>query len=122
METKDAVKALAGLAQESRLRVFRLLVRTCPDALPAGEIAAELDIPAPTLSFHLAHLVQAGLVESHREGRSIRYCVNAEGVRGLLGFLLEDCCEGRAELCGGATMCACPPGPLAQANGGEASS
>lgn len=99
MEEKTAVAMLAALAQESRLRVFRLLVRSGPGGLAAGSIALELSLPAATLSFHLARLSAAGLIDARREGRSIVYAVRAEGVRGLIGYMTEDCCAGRPELC-----------------------
>ena len=99
MEVKSAIDALAALAQESRLAVFRLLVREGPDGVPAGAIAELLGIPAPTLSFHLNQLSAAGLVISRREGRSIIYAANFPGMRDLLGFLVEDCCQARPELC-----------------------
>ena len=100
MEVKTAVIALTALAQESRLKIFRLLVQAGEDGLAAGEIAEELDIPAATLTFHLKELSHAGLVDSQREGRSIRYALRIEGIRDLLNYLLHDCCKGRPELCG----------------------
>jgi len=99
MEAKNAIDALAALAQDSRLAVFRLLVREGSAGLPAGAIAELLGIPAPTLSFHLNQLSAAGLVISRREGRSIIYAASFPGMRDLLGFLAEDCCQGRPELC-----------------------
>ena len=102
MEIKQAVIALTALAQESRLRVFRLLV---PGEMAAGEIAERLDIPSATLTFHLKELSHAGLVESRREGRSIIYSLRCEGMSDLLTFLAKDCCKGHPELCG-ATKCA----------------
>ena len=99
MEIKSAIDALAALAQESRLAVFRLLVREGPDGLAAGTIAELLVIPAPTLSFHLNQLSAAGLVVSRRDGRSIIYAINYPGMRDLLAFLADDCCQGRPELC-----------------------
>src|SRR5262245_2154382 len=112
MEEKQALDALAAIAQESRLQVFRLLVRSGTTGQSAGQIAEELEIPPPTLSFHLKELLRAGLVTDRREGRSIIYSLNVAVVRALLGFLLEDCCEGRPELCqlsptGGSTHDAC---------------
>ena len=107
METSTAIAGLAALAHESRLQAFRLLVRAAPDGVPAGEIASRLDVPPPTLSFHLAHLVRAGLIDSQREGRSVRYALRVDGIRELVGFLTEDCCQGRPELCA-------PEGALAQ--------
>ncbi|WP_425399806.1 ArsR/SmtB family transcription factor [Aeoliella sp.] len=100
MEVKTAVTALAALAQESRLEVFRLLVYAGSAGMPAGEIAETLDIPPATLTFHLKELSHAGLVDSVREGRSIRYSIREEGVCELLTYLLEDCCNGQPELCG----------------------
>lgn len=100
MELKNAVGTLSALAQETRLRLFRILVEKGPAGLAAGTLAELLGIPANTLSFHLAQLSGAGLVRSHREGRRIVYAVEPEGIRELLAFLSDDCCEGRPELCG----------------------
>ncbi len=94
---------MTGLAQQSRLEVLRLLVKTGPEGLPAGDIAAALGIANATLSFHLANLSNAGLLESRREGRSIIYALRVEGIRELLDFLTEDCCGGRPELCSSMT-------------------
>lgn len=94
METTDAVAALGALAQESRLDVFRLLVRTGPAGLPAGEIAERLKIAPATLSFHLAQLKQAGLATMKREGRSLIYSADYDGMNDLMGFLTENCCAG----------------------------
>ncbi|WP_425572428.1 ArsR/SmtB family transcription factor [Novipirellula caenicola] len=99
MEINQAVIALHALAQESRLEVFRLLVRLGPSGLPAGQIAEKLKIPPATLSFHLKELSHAGLVESHKQGRSVIYAINVKGINCLMGFLTEDCCQGRPELC-----------------------
>lgn len=100
MEVKTAVIALTALAQETRLRIFRLLVQAGPEGIAAGDVAEELDIPAATLTFHLKELSHAGLIDSEREGRSIRYALRVEGIRDLLNYLLHDCCKGRPELCG----------------------
>jgi DNA-binding transcriptional ArsR family regulator len=99
MDITSTVKTLAALAQESRLNAFRLLVRSGPDGLAAGEIARQLSIPHNTLSSHLAILSNANLVTSHRESRSIIYQINFDGTRELLSFLVEDCCQGQSELC-----------------------
>jgi DNA-binding transcriptional ArsR family regulator len=99
METKAAISALQSLAQETRLAVFRLLVTAGPHGMPAGDIATALEVPSPTLSFHLNHLAHAGLVQRRRAGRSVIYSVRYDDVRELLEFLTEDCCQGRAELC-----------------------
>ena len=100
MEIKQAVAALTALAQESRLRIFRLLVPAGQEGLPAGEIAEQLDLRPATLTFHLKELSHAGLVESRREGRSIIYALRCDGMRHLLNFLAHDCCKGQTELCG----------------------
>lgn len=99
MEINDAVLALSALAQPSRLAVFRLLVARGAEGLTAGDIAERLDLPANTLSFHLSHLAHAGLIEAEREGRFVRYRLAPDGIRGLIEFLAEDCCQGRPELC-----------------------
>lgn len=99
MEINAALRILAALAQETRLAVFRLLVRAGDEGLTAGEIAEALSVPSPTLSFHLKELAQAGLVEAQREGRSLRYGVRPARMREFLGFLSEDCCQGQPELC-----------------------
>ena len=93
MDVKRAVDALGALAQESRLAVFRLLVRRGPAGLPAGEISERVRVPPTTLSFHLAHLSRAGLVSSHREGRSILYAASYPGMQELMAFLFENCCQ-----------------------------
>lgn len=99
MEKNRALDALSALGQETRLDVFRLLVRAGPQGQAAGEIAERLGVRPNTLSNNLNILSVAGLVRSTREGRSIRYFANMETMRDLLGFLLEDCCGGQAELC-----------------------
>jgi DNA-binding transcriptional ArsR family regulator len=99
MDISTTVKALSALAQESRLNAFRLLVRSGPDGLAAGEIARRLEIPHNTLSSHLAILSNAGLLTSHRQSRSIIYRIDFDGTRKLLSFLMEDCCQGQPELC-----------------------
>lgn len=92
MNTSQAVDSLAALAQETRLNIFRLLVRYAPNGLPAGEIASQLRMPGPTLSFHLNVLAAAGLVEPHKSGRSIRYSPRLPAVSELAGYLMENCC------------------------------
>ena len=97
MEMKDdiaAVAALAALAQEHRLALFRLLVQAGPDGLPAGAIAEKLGVPASSLSFHLGHLNRAGLVSQTRQGRSLIYAADYAAMNGLLGYLMENCCGG----------------------------
>lgn len=95
----NAVEGLSALAQETRLAVFRLLVKAGPDGLPAGAIADALGVPPNTLSTHLGILARAGLVAARREGRSIIYSADQDGTAALLLFLVADCCGGRPELC-----------------------
>lgn len=100
MELSKAVESLSALAHGHRLAIFRLLVRTGADGLPAGEIAREIGILANTLSAHLTILSHAGLVQSRRDGRSIIYSAQYEAMRALLNYLVADCCGGRPEICG----------------------
>lgn len=95
MKTSTAVISLNALAQDTRLDIFRLLVRQSPKGLPAGAIARRLHLPGPTLSFHLNILAAAGLIEPHKNGRSISYSANLERVNELTNFLMENCCGGR---------------------------
>lgn len=99
MEKTSALAALAALGQESRLDIFRLLVKAGADGVPAGEIAARLDAVQNTISTHLKILTHAGLVRARREGRVIRYHADMTGFRDLLAYLMEDCCNGAPELC-----------------------
>jgi len=99
MDINETLKALGALAQESRLQAFRLLVRSGTDGLPAGDIARALDVPHNTMSTHLSILANAGLIRARRDGRSIIYRVDFDGTRALLAFLMEDCCQGRPEIC-----------------------
>ena len=99
MKQKDALIALAALAQDTRLAVFRFLVTSGPEGASAGDIAQAVKVPAPTLSFHLKELEQANLVASRRESRSIIYSANYDRMRALLAFLMEACCRGRPEIC-----------------------
>lgn len=99
MKTSTAIRVLGALAQETRLEVFRRLVKAGSEGLAAGEISDELGIPRPTLSFHLKELAGSGVVVSRREGRSIRYALDPDAMRAFLGFLSQDCCQGRPELC-----------------------
>ena len=99
MHKRPALEALAALGQETRLDVFRLLVKVGPEGLPAGEIGERLGTVQNTTSAHLKVLSQAGLVRAEREGRTIRYSADMTGFRDLLAFLMEDCCDGKPELC-----------------------
>ncbi|MDS9469306.1 metalloregulator ArsR/SmtB family transcription factor [Paracoccus sp. MBLB3053] len=99
MEKSAALETLSALAQDIRLDVFRMLVRAGPEGMTAGEIATSLETRPNTLSNNLSILAAVRLVRSRREGRSIRYFAEMETMRGLLEFLMQDCCGGRAELC-----------------------
>lgn len=100
MDTRSAVQALVALGSNHRLQIFRTLVRAGPNGMRAGEIAEHLGLGATSLSFHLKELDRAGLLVAARHGRNIVYAVHIDGVRALLTFLTEDCCQGRPELCG----------------------
>jgi DNA-binding transcriptional ArsR family regulator len=89
-----AIAALASLAQEHRLALFRLLVQAGPDGMAAGALAEALGVPNSSLSFHLAHLTRAGLIEQQRQGRSLIYTANYDAMNALVGFLTENCCGG----------------------------
>lgn len=99
MDKVQSLEALAALAQETRLEVFRLLMQAEPAGLCAGEIAERLGVRQNTLSSNLAVLARAGLISGTREGRSIRYRAELEGMQGLLAFLMQDCCGSRPERC-----------------------
>ena len=106
MELQTAVKRLSALAQDNRLAVFRLLIQAGPAGVAAGEIARALGIPANTLSAQLSVLANAGLVASRREGRSIIYAADFDAMGALLVYLMEDCCQGRPEVCAPLTAAA----------------
>ena len=99
MKKTLALDAFGALAQETRLDIFRRLIRAVPDPMPAGELAKDLDVPPSTLSTHLAILSRAGLVKAERQGRTILYAADTEGARALLTFLVKDCCRGQPEIC-----------------------
>jgi ArsR family transcriptional regulator len=99
MDENKATRAFGALSHERRLTIFRMLVRAGSGGLPAGAISHDLAVPHNTLSSHLATLVSAGLVRSRRDGRSIIYSIDFHGTRTLLGFLLEDCCQGQSNAC-----------------------
>jgi DNA-binding transcriptional ArsR family regulator len=100
MHLPSAVEALSALAHTSRLAAFRLLVRSGPGGIAAGELAREIGALPSTLSTHLSILSHAGLIRSRREGRSIVYSADFACMHELLGFLIADCCDGRPEICG----------------------
>src|ERR1700676_5694012 len=97
MDISSALDALAALSQETRLKIFRLLVRHAPKGLPAGQIARRLHLPGPTLSFHLNVLAAADLVQPHKNGRSISYSPDLDSANGLAAFLMANCCGGKRE-------------------------
>jgi ArsR family transcriptional regulator len=102
MNRKQATVLLAALAHEQRLAIYRLLVRKGPSGLPAGEIADAVSASPTATSFHLKELERAGLLHATRDGRYTRYAVHFDGMRKLLTYLTEDCCQGQPELCGAA--------------------
>ena len=99
MESNIAIKRLSALAQDGRLAVFRLLIKAGPAGVAAGEIARALEITPNTLSAQLTILANAGLVTGRRDGRSIIYAAGYDGMSELLVYLMEDCCQGRPEVC-----------------------
>src|SRR5580692_12182061 len=104
MKKPDAVAALAALAQDNRLDVYRLLVQAGPEGMPAGRVAEELDLAPNTLTFHFDRLRGAGLVTVRREGRSMIYAARFETMNALLAYLTENCCQG--------APASCPPAPV----------
>ena len=109
METNNAIGAFHALSQETRLSALRMLVTAGPNGMAAGEIAEQLSVQPSTLSAHLAILERAGLVTSRREARHIFYAAHYEGLRSLIAFLTEDCCQGRPEICGDTAAQSCVP-------------
>jgi DNA-binding transcriptional ArsR family regulator len=109
MEKSDAVTALAALAQDNRLDVFRLLVQAGPEGMAAGGVAGALELAPNTLTFHFDRLRQAGLITVRRAGRSMIYAARYEAMNGLIAYLTENCCAGAAEKC--APVSACTPAP-----------
>ena len=105
MEKSSAVAALAALAQDNRLDVYRLLVQAGPDGLPAGQVAAALKLAPNTLTFHFDRLRGAGLVTVRRDGRSMIYAARFETMNALLGYLTENCCKGAKDACAPAAEC-----------------
>ncbi len=103
MNPPAAVEALGALAQEHRLALFRLLVQAGEEGMPAGAIAESLGVPNSSLSFHLAHLTRAGLIQQRRNGRSLIYTADYGAMNALVAYLLENCCAGAD--CGPATDC-----------------
>jgi ArsR family transcriptional regulator, arsenate/arsenite/antimonite-responsive transcriptional repressor len=100
MKSTEAIAALSALASEARLAVYRMLVKRGPEGYTPSELTKRLDLPAPTLSFHIKGLVQAGLVMSRREGRNLYYSPNFERMNALVEFLTENCCSLSEAACG----------------------
>ncbi len=105
MEKLNAAAALASLGHEARLDIFRLLVRTGPEGIPAGQIAERLGLPLATLSFHLTQLRQAKLITFRRNGRSLIYSADYPTMNALMAYLTENCCEGDATACDPVKLC-----------------
>lgn len=100
MQDHAAVEMLAALAHEHRIRIFRLLVKAGPSGMPSSSIAEAIGIGPTSASFHLKELDRCGLILATRQGRFVRYAVHVEGMRRLVAYLTEECCQGRPELCG----------------------
>ncbi|MCB1438822.1 MAG: helix-turn-helix transcriptional regulator [Nitratireductor sp.] len=99
MDMNQSLFAFSALSQQTRLEVLRLLIRAGGEGMLAGEIGDVLGVRQNTMSTNLNILLRAGLVRNEREGRAIRYFSDMDGLRGLLSFLMEDCCGGKPELC-----------------------
>ncbi|MFY9835612.1 MAG: metalloregulator ArsR/SmtB family transcription factor [Xanthobacteraceae bacterium] len=99
LSAPHALAALAALGQPTRLEIFRVLMRAEPGGLPAGSIADLIQLPHNTLSAHLSILARSGLIRGTRDGRSIIYRADVDGMRALIAFLVTDCCDGHPELC-----------------------
>jgi DNA-binding transcriptional ArsR family regulator len=117
LSAPHALAALAALGQPTRLDIFRLLIRREPNGLPAGAIAEAVGCAHNTLSSHLSILARSGLIRGTRDGRSIVYRADVEGMRALIAFLISDCCDGHPEICNLAHVLrasdCCPPTPPA---------
>src|SRR5436305_12695758 len=119
VDEKQALDAFAALSQETRLQMVRALVVAGPEGMAAGAVAEAVGASSSSASFHLAHLERAGLIQSRREARSIIYSANYEGLSGLVDFLMQDCCQGRPEVCAPAALtaaaCCTPAGEVSHA-------
>src|SRR5262250_478922 len=111
MKKSNVIAALAALAQDNRLDVYRLLVEAGPQGMPAGQVAAALKLAPNTLTFHFDRLRAAGLVSVRRDGRSMIYAARYDAMNELLGYLTENCCQGRADRCAPAARMKRTPAP-----------
>lgn len=113
MKDIEAIEALSALAHPARLAVFKLLVQTGSEGLPAGDIARQLDVPITTMSGHLGILSRAGVIVPRRQSRTVFYALDVAGTRDLFSYLLADCCGGRPDLCApvfaATQLICCPP-------------
>jgi DNA-binding transcriptional ArsR family regulator len=109
MNEGQALSAFGALSQETRLRLLRLLVIAGPDGVAAGSLAEQVDVSPSNVSFHLKELERAGLVAARRDARSIIYTAAFDALAGLVRFLMEDCCNGRPEICAPALKPVCCP-------------
>jgi ArsR family transcriptional regulator len=107
MDRRQALSSFAALSQDTRLSIVRFLVKAGPEGVAAGDIADEIGVSASNLSFHLKELQHAKLLEARREARSIIYTANYAAMRGLIDFLMKDCCAGHPEICGPVKDAAC---------------
>ena len=99
MDKYETLTILAALGQETRLDAFRLLVQVAPEPVSAGEIGRRLNVVQNTMSSHLGCLARAGLIRAKRRGRTIEYSAEYRNIRGFLAFLLQDCCQGKPDIC-----------------------
>ena len=111
MDEKQALAAFGALSQDTRLRIVRLLVQAGPEGLAAGAVGEAAGVSASNVSFHLKELERAGLVNARRQARSTIYAADYAALAGLLQFLMEDCCDGRPEICAPALASSCSPRP-----------
>jgi ArsR family transcriptional regulator len=110
MKEAQALESMAALAQETRLRIVRRLVRAGPKGVQAGALADSFGVSPSNMSLHLKELDRAGLITARREARAIHYSADYDTLNGLIRFLMEDCCAGRPEVCTPALAQCCTPG------------
>lgn len=110
MNQTQALTAFAALSQDTRLKIVRCLVAVGPEGMAAGVIGAKVDGSASRMSFHLSHLERSGLIASRRDGRQIIYRAVYPALSGLIGFLMQDCCQGHPEICAPFADGACDAG------------